>query len=338
VRPIPALPRKRFSNEPPITIFSQYTDYLRTEKPSGEPTMKLRPKKPLPKWPALKIELWEVGMLSPSPVNSRLHTKEDIAAVAASFQQWGVTVPLLIDERGVVISGHCRLAAAKLLKLPELPVVIARGWSEAQKRAYCIADNQLAARATWDSPVLNSEVKFLEGAGFELPLIGFSEENLKSVLAGVFGNRGIADPDAEIEPPARPVSRLGDIWRLGLHLVICGDSTDAKTVAKLLGGFKTGPRVILMVTDPPYGVNYDPGWRQRADKKKSGRSTGKVLNDHRVDWREAWALFPGDVAYVWHAGLFGGEVAESLKACGFDIRSQIVWAKPHFTLGRGDYH
>ena len=112
--------------------------------------MNLRPKKPLPIWPAQKIEIWVIDKLRPCPTNSRLHTKEDIRAVAASMTRFGITMPLLVDEQGTVISGHCRLYAAKLLKLSELPVVVARGWTESEKRAYCIADNQLAARAPWD--------------------------------------------------------------------------------------------------------------------------------------------------------------------------------------------
>ena len=120
--------------------------------------------------------------------------------------------------------------------------------------------------------------------------------------------------------------------------MICGDCTDAATVAKVMSKFENGAGVTLMVTDPPYGVSYDPSWRERADKKKGGRSIGKVLNDDRANWQEAWQHYPGDVAYVWHAGLFQDQVAVGLRECRFDIRSQIIWAKPHFVLGRGDYH
>jgi DNA modification methylase len=299
--------------------------------------VKLRKPKPLPIWPSARIEHWPLEHLKPSPVNSRLHSKADVAAVAASMARWGITQPVLADEKGGIISGHCRLLAGQKLGLTTLPVVVARGWTEAEKRAYCIADNQLAARATWDLDVLKRELQFLDAAGFELPLIGFDDEDLKALLVPL-GQVGIGDPDAEIEPPADPVSQLGDIWKLGRHRVVCGDCTDAKMVAAALGkgGGKTGAN--LMVTDPPYGVNYDPAWRQRADKKKARRAIGKVLNDHQLDWGPAWKHFKGDVAYVWHAGLFGGRVSESLAACNFEIRSQIVWAKTHFALGRGDYH
>jgi DNA modification methylase len=299
--------------------------------------VKLRPRKPLSLWPAQKIEFWPTGSLKPSPTNSRRHTKADELAVAASMERFGVTIPLLVDEQRNLISGHCRLGAAKHLKLPQLPVIVARGWTESEKRAYCIADNQLAARANWDIECLKSELKYLEAAGFELPLIGFEDAALMALI-GPLGNLGLGDPDKEFEPPEEPITRLGDVLLMGDHRVGCGDSTDAAAVRSVLDQAKGGPKPALMVTDPPYGVDYDPSWRGRADGKKSGRATGKVLNDDRSDWREAWEHFPGDVAYVWHAGLRAGVVADSLKACGFELRSQIVWAKPHFTLSRGDYH
>ena len=133
--------------------------------------------------------------------------------------------------------------------------------------------------------------------------------------------------------PDVPVTRLGDIWVLGRHRLICGDSTDPAVVEQVLHGV----RPHLMCTDPPHGVGYDPAWRNRAGISTTER-TGKVLNDHRADWREAWALFPDDVAYVWHGALHASTVAESLTASGFEIRSQIIWAKERLVMGRGHYH
>ena len=129
------------------------------------------------------------------------------------------------------------------------------------------------------------------------------------------------------------MTRLGDVWQLGRHRLVCGDSTDPATVERALAGV----RPHLMVTDPPYGVEYDPAWRNRAGLGSTKR-VGKVENDHRADWREAWALFPGDVAYVWHGALHASTVAESLTACGFQIRAQVIWAKDRLVLGRGHYH
>jgi DNA modification methylase len=145
---------------------------------------------------------------------------------------------------------------------------------------------------------------------------------------------GLTDPEEVPAPPAMPVSRLGDVWLLGHHRLACGDCTDAPVVQAALGGV----RPHLMVTDPPCGVEYDPAWRHEALEGSKTQRTGKVLNDHRADWREAWALFPGDVAYVWHGALHASTVADSLTACGFCIRAQIVWAKERLVLGRGHYH
>ena len=136
--------------------------------------------------------------------------------------------------------------------------------------------------------------------------------------------------------PEVPTSRPGDLWLCGPHRVLVGDSTNAADVARLLDAQKP----ILMVTDQPYGVRYDPEWRKRAGVKGVNNSDrmAKVTNDDRADWREAWALFPGDVAYVWHGALHAGTVAASLEACNFEIRSQVIWAKPSLVIGRGHYH
>lgn len=294
--------------------------------------MKLRPKESPDLWPANTVELWSVSSLSASPYNAREHTEADIDAVAASMKRWGVTAPALVDEAGVIIYGHCRVLAAKKNGFETYPVVVARGWTEAAKRAYCIADNQLAARATWDSETLANELAFLKTDGFELGLLGFDAIDLKDLLQPL-GGELIGNPEDVPEPPEAPVTRPGDVWLLGRHRVCCGDCTQPALVVAAFGDLTP----MLMVTDPPYGVDYDPAWR--CEPGRGGRhSLGKVLNDDRVDWRAAWAHFRGDAAYVWHGGLHGGQVADSLISSGLEPRAQIVWAKPHFVLSRGDYH
>ena len=144
----------------------------------------------------------------------------------------------------------------------------------------------------------------------------------------------------EIESgPATPVTKLGDVWSLGAHRLVCGDATDPAIVALALNG--AVPH--LMVTDPPYGVNYDPGWRGKvidaaSGRSKAGTALGRVMNDDRADWRAAWNLFPGDVAYVWHSALHGDQVRASLEASRFLIRSQIIWDKGRLIISRGHYH
>jgi len=293
--------------------------------------MKLRSKER--PWPASKIEHWSVLDLKPSAFNARQHTEDDVDAVTASMERWGVTTPILVDDEGNIIAGHCRVLAAAKLGYATIPIVVARGWTEAEKRAYCIADNQLAARATWNHDILAAELKYLQAEAFDLELIGFDQAGLLELLQPLDGSF-VGDPEATPELTQNPVTCLGDTWLLGRHRVHCGDSTQATAVATALADLT--PQI--MATDPPYGVDYDASWRTRLSANQGNHATGKVLNDHRADWRGAWALFPGDVAYVWHAGLSGGVVGESLMVCGFQLRTQIVWVKPHFVLSRGDYH
>jgi DNA modification methylase len=276
------------------------------------------------------VERWPLERLIPFARNARTHSPAQIDQIASSMREWGWTNPILADEDGSILAGHGRLAAAQKLGYANVPVMVARGWSEAKKRAYVIADNQLALKAGWDEEMLAAELTDLRDLAFDLDLIGFDEKELSRLLSPGDAVDGEDDvPDV----PERPVSFGGDLWLLGNHRLLCGDATEANAVARLLGAV----RPHLMVTDPPYGVEYDPTWRNEAGASQS-RRTGKVLNDDRADWREAWALFPGEVAYVWHGALHAGTVAESLAASGFEIRSQIIWAKERLVLSRGHYH
>ena len=284
-----------------------------------------------------RIELWPVTRLQPYAKNARTHSDEQVDQIAASIREFGFTNPILVDSTDGIIAGHGRLMAAKRLALDTVPVIVLDHLTDAQRRAYILADNKLALNAGWDDALLAEELAALRDEGFDLDLVGFSDDELVDIFADS-PNEGLQDPDEVPETPVRAVTVLGDVWVLGKHRIRCGDSTVATDVEALLAGVKPH----LMVTDPPYGVVYDPNWRNEADrangKKIGARATGKVLNDDKADWREAWALFPGDVAYVWHAGLYAGTVADSLTACDFKLRSQIVLAKSNFAIGRGDYH
>jgi ParB-like nuclease domain len=297
---------------------------LSTQSESEEPT---RP------WPADQPERWPIERLMPYPNNARRHSEADVDKIAAAILKWGWTMPVLVDEEGVLICGHARIGAAAKLGLKSIPVVVARGWSEAEKNGFRLADNELAARASWDPDLLRDELRKLEFAGFDLDLIGFEPDRLEDILAGL-GSNGLTDPDSVPEVPEQPVTRPGDIWLLGDHRVGCGDSTSAADVAPVLA--RSQPD--LMITDPPYGVNYEPSWRAHRGLGAGKLAQGKVLNDDRADWRQAYALFPGDIAYVWHGALHGDVVGAGLAACGLELRAQIVWVKQHFTLSRGDYH
>jgi ParB-like chromosome segregation protein Spo0J len=257
-----------------------------------------------------------------------------VAAVAASIAEFGWRQPIVVDEDMTVLAGHTRLAAARQLGLETAPVHIAKGLSEAQARAFRIMDNRSSENAEWDNDLLNLELADLLEAEFDLGLTGFTDDELNALMNSLEAGTGAQEGENDIpETPDVTTSRPGDLWVLGNHRLLCGDSTVATDVERLLGSVKP----LLMVTDPPYGVEYDPGWRNKAGAAATKR-TGKVLNDDRADWREAWALFPGEVAYVWHGALHAATVAESLETSGFAIRSQIIWAKERLVLSRGDYH
>ena len=279
---------------------------------------------------SLSIDYRPVGDLIPYARNARTHSEAQVALIAGSIREYGFTNPVLVDGESGIIAGHGRVMAACKLGMATVPVIELAHLSPAQKRAYILADNKLAEQAGWDKELLALELGDLRDLAVDLTSLGFDAGELDALL-----NAGEADPrEDEVPPvPAVPVSRLGDLWVMGNHRLICGDATDGATVARVLAGVTPH----LMVSDPPYGVAYDPDWRNRAGTSETKR-VGKVMNDHRADWREAWALFPGDVAYVWHGALHATTVAESLVATGFAIRSQIIWAKERLVLSRGDYH
>jgi DNA modification methylase len=285
---------------------------------------------------ALQIEYRALERLIPYARNARTHSDAQVAQIAASIKEFGWTNPVLVDGANGVIAGHGRLLAARKLSLAEVPVIELAGLSDAAKRAYILADNKLAMNAGWDEAMLGLEVGELSALGLDMTLAGFSDQELIALAANQ--NSGLTDPEETPELPAEPASKSGDIWILGRHRLVCGDCTDAAIVGELLAGVVPH----LMVTDPPYGVSYRPEWRNeviRADGSKvTARATGEVLNDDRADWREAWELFPGDVAYVWHGALHAGTVAASLEASAFAIRAQIIWDKTRLVIGRGDYH
>ena len=278
----------------------------------------------------LTVETWPVDRLIPYARNPR---KNDavVEQMCGAIKEFGFRIPIVARSDGTVVDGHLRLKAAQRLGLADVPVALADDLTEAQIKAFRLLANRSADWADWDDDLLALEFQDLHDLGFDLGLTGFEPGEIAGFLADPVV--GLTDPDDVPAVPEHPVSRLGDVWILGGHRLICGDCTDPATVERVLAGV----RPHLMVTDPPYGVAYDPTWRNRAGVSASAR-TGAVLNDHRADWREAWALFPGDVAYVWHGALHAATVADSLTACGFAIRAQVIWAKERLVMSRGHYH
>ena len=280
--------------------------------------------------PPLTVEQWPIDRLIEYARNPRKNDAQ-VDRMCGAIKEFGFRIPIVAKSDGMVVDGHLRLKAARKLGLTTVPVALADELTDAQIKAFRLLANRSANWASWDEDMLRIELGDLHAEGFDLNLTGFDPGEVAAFLIEHTG--GLTDPDAVPEPPANPVSRPGDVWHMGRHRLVCGDSTDPKTVRLALGGV----RPHLMVTDPPYGVEYDPAWRNRAGISGT-RRTGAVENDHRADWREARALFPGEVAYVWHGALHAPTVAESLTACGFTIRAQIIWAKERLVMGRGHYH
>lgn len=200
--------------------------------------------------PADKIEKWNIDKLIPYAKNSRTHSEAQVAQIAASMKEWGWTNPILVDDGGQIIAGHGRVLAARKLGVKEIPVMIAEGWSEIKKKAYVIADNKLALNAGWDAELLRLEIEELKEVDFDINLLGFSDEELADMKEPEVVE-GLTDEDDVPETPVEPKTKLGDIYILGNHRLMCGDSTSIDDVEKLMDGVKPD----LIHTDPPYGMN-----------------------------------------------------------------------------------
>lgn len=295
------------------------------------------PRRPRAAASAPRIRQIPVSKLVPRDRNARTHSNEQVGLIAKAIETLGFLDPVIVGRGNVIMAGHGRVLAAKQLGLRTVPCVVHEHLTKAQERLHVLASNRLAELAGWDQDLLGLELGELRGLGLDLGIIGFSLGEIDTSIARALRTiTGKTDPDAVPEPaPGPAASRRGDVWALGAHRLACGDSTNRDAVGALLQGRKA-PR--LMVTDPPYGVEYDPAWRKRSGLAGPGLAEGKVRNDDVADWREAWALFGGDVAYVWHAGTRAHLVAGGLAAMGFQIRAQIIWVKARFAISRGAYH
>jgi DNA modification methylase len=274
-----------------------------------------------------------VTALIPYARNARTHSDEQVAQIAASIREWGWTMPVLVDEAGTIIAGHGRVLAAQRLGLPEVPVMVAAGWSEAKRRAYVIADNKLGLNAGWDEELLRLELGELKGLGVDLGLTGFGELELEKLLISADGD---ADSDEAPELPAEPISRPGDLWICGEHRVLCGDATVRADVEKLLDGELAD----MAFTDPPYNVNY----ANSAKDKLRGKSR-PILNDALGEGFGALLLAASaNMLAVTKGGIYicmsSSELDTLQKAfreAGGKWSTFVIWAKNTFTLGRADY-
>lgn len=283
-----------------------------------------------------KLELVPIGDLKPHPRNPR---KGDTVAIAESIAHNGFYGAVVAQRStGYVLAGNHRLKAAADNGATHLPTF----WLDVDDEhalRILLADNRTNDLAGYDDAALADLLRECVDAG-NLEGTGYDQAAVDELLASVGAVSGEIDegPEPQVDRAEELREKWsvepGQLWQIGRHRLLCGDSTVATDVERLLDGAEPN----LMVTDPPYGVDYDPEWRAEAGVNKNRGKMGSVQNDSRADWREAWALFPGAVAYVWHAGKFSSTVQESIEACGFEARSQIIWAKDRFALSRGNYH
>lgn len=279
-------------------------------------------------------ELRPIAGLVPYARNSRTHSEEQIAQLVESMREWGFTMPVLVDEAGGIIAGHGRVMAATRIGLMEVPVLVARGWSDAKKRAYVIADNKLALNAGWDEEILAAEMAELQAMGFNLELTGFSNEELLDMLNEEH-KEGKTDDDAVPEQPKVPVSRLGDVWVCGPHRVMCGDSTKPANMATLMAGVQAD----LLLTDPPYNVAYEGKTADalKIDNDSMGDTAFRAFLVALLGTAMG-VLKPGGVFYVWHADSEGHNFRGACHDVGLKIRQCLIWLKNTMVMGRQDYH
>ena len=288
-------------------------------------------------WLADKLEHWPIERLLPYIRNARTHSEAQIAQIAASIAEFGFTAPILAGSDGVIVAGHGRLAAARKLGLASVPVVVLEHLTPTQRRALVIADNKIAENAGWDEELLRLELAELQEADFDLALTGFDADELLEIMVGEESTtEGHTDEDAAPEVPVTPVSKSGDVWIMGQHRLLCGDSTDAASYTLLMAGEKAA----MTFTDPPYGVNY-----ANSAKDKMRGTNRPILNDNLGEDFEPFlkaALTPmiahcQGAIYIAMSSSELDTLQSAFRAAGGKWSTFIIWAKNTFTLGRSDY-
>jgi DNA modification methylase len=290
----------------------------------------------------LRMETWPIGRLIPYSRNPRKNDRA-VDRMCASIREFGFKIPCLVRSDGELVDGHLRLKAALKLGMTEVPVLLCDEWTPAQVKAFRLMVNRSVTWADWNEELLALELQDLKTLDFNLDLTGFDVPEIDAMLILPADEEAInAVPDL----PEVATSRPGDLWLLGEHRVLCGDATSPDVVARLLAGREP----FLMVADPPYGIELDSEWRDRAGlngggpagpssvKRSVGHRNTSICSDTRADWSDAFALVPSlEVAYVWHASKFTREVLDGLLRIGFVHHQQIIWNKGRVVLTRTHY-
>lgn len=279
-----------------------------------------------------RFEQVQIDRLVPFARNARIHSKEQILQLRSSLREFGFVSPVIVDRDLNIIAGHGRVAAAKAEGLTEVPCVFAEHLTDAQKRAYILADNRLALSAGWDEELLALEFGELKDLGFDLELTGFDLGEIEKLFAG--DNPDVEDDDFDLTAALEEAAFVlpGDMWTLGRHRLICGDATDPNTIKKLMGGRKAN----LVLTDPPYNVSFESanGLKIKNDSMKAEQfyeflfSAFRNLADH---------LEPGGSAYIFHADTEGENFRRAFREAGFHLSGTCIWVKDSFVMGRSPY-
>ena len=280
----------------------------------------------------MKITQKKVTELIPYVNNSRTHSDEQVAQIAASIKEFGWTNPILVDGSNGIIAGHGRLLAARKLGFKEVPTIELADLTDTQRKAYIIADNRLALNAGWDNEMLTIELNDLLADGFALEMLGFDPKELNALLEPEV-IEGLTDEDAVPDVPEEPKTKLGDIYQLGNHRLMCGDSCNQEAVEKLTGG----AGVDMLLTDPPYNVAYKGGTGLTIQNDDMGD------DQFRQFLRDAFVtadtvMKKGAVFYIWHADSEGYNFRGACKDAGWTVRQCLIWKKSSLVMGRQDYH
>ena len=283
----------------------------------------------------IQVEYLKISDLKAYGRNARTHSEEQIKQLCDSIKEFGFTNPVLVDEKNELIAGHGRTEAARRLGMIEVPAIRLVGLSETQIKALRIADNQLALNAGWDEELLRIELEEIRAEDFDLDLLGFSLDELDAILTANEDGYEQESNDGEIEePPAEPVSKIGDVWTMGRHRLMCGDSTKAQDIERLLGSTK----VDLYLSDPPYNVAYEGATKDKLTIQNDNMDDASFLQFLMDAFSMAQtAMKPGAAFYIWHAETEGLNFRIACEKNGLKVRQCLIWAKNSLVPGRSDY-
>jgi DNA modification methylase len=284
---------------------------------------------------AKSVEWLETATLIPYAKNSRTHSDAQVAQIAGSIKEFGFNNPVLIDEANGIIAGHGRVMAAQKLELQSVPCIRLAHLTETQRKAYVIADNRLALNAGWDDQMLTVELQELDAEAFDLSLLGFETDELNALLNPIKETEGLTDEDAVPEVPEEPKTKPGDIYRLGRHRLMCGDSTSIDAVEKLMDGGLAD----ILITDPPYNVSYEGGTKEKLTIKNDSMGDDQFRQFLRDAFVSAdMVMKPGAVFYIWYADVETFNFSAAVKDANWKLSQILVWKKDSLIMGRKDYH